>query len=223
MRLKIGRLFSIDIYLHWTFILVPTLLMYEWRIRLGLAWPLIGILSLLVLGAFVSVLFHEYGHALAARRFGVKTRDILLTPIGGLARLEQMSRDPWHEFVITIAGPMVNFVFAFFFLILTWSLGVDWRLPERVPVGEQIVPMLMWINMALFLFNLIPAFPMDGGRILRSLLAMQMARRAATQIAVMLGQVLSLIAVSVGVYTGIYSLVGVGIFVFLTARSEDSD
>lgn len=223
MRLKIGRLFSIDVFLHWTFIFVPTLLIYEWRIRMGLAWPLIAILSSLVVGAFVSVLLHEYGHALAARKFGVKTRDILLTPIGGLARLEQMSRDPWHEFFITIAGPLVNLVLALFFLLITAAMGLDWQLPEGVPVRQQLVPMMMWINMALFLFNLIPAFPMDGGRILRSLLAMKMARRPATQIAVMLGQVLSLIAIVFGVYSGIYSLVGVGIFVFLTSRNEDSN
>lgn len=220
MRLKIGRLFKIDIFLHWTFVLVPILLLFNWRYQMGMSWPMIAGMSGLVFIAFLCVLMHEYGHALAARRLGIATRDIIITPIGGLARLERMPRDPGQELFVTIAGPLVNLFLAILVGGLALALGIDLLPPGDVPVSEQWLPLIMWLNVALFVFNLVPAFPMDGGRILRSLLALAMTHERATQIASIIGRGMAILFVAVGVYLPQYSLIFIGCFVFFAATYE---
>ena len=220
MRLKIGRLFGIDIFLHWTFALVPIVLIFNWRYQLKMEWNMIGAMSGLVGIAFVCVVMHEYGHALAARYLGISTRDIMITPIGGLARLERMPRDPKQELFVTFAGPFVNFVLALVVAIVVLSLGMNLFPADNATIQEQYLPLVMWLNSALFVFNLVPAFPMDGGRILRSLLAMFMSHHNATTIATLVGQALAIGFVIVGINQSQYSLVFIGGFVFYAASLE---
>lgn len=220
MRLKIGRLFGIDIFLHWTFALVPIVLIFNWRYQLNMEWNMIGAMSGLVGIAFVCVVMHEYGHALAARYLGISTRDIMITPIGGLARLERMPRDPKQELFVTFAGPLVNLVLALLVAVVVLALGMKLYPAEDASIKEQYLPLVMWLNTALFVFNLVPAFPMDGGRILRSLLAMIMSHRNATTIATLVGQAMAIGFVIVGLYQNQYSLVFIGGFVFYAASLE---
>src|ERR1043166_5453405 len=159
MSLKIGRFFGINLYLHWTFWLLPL-----WIILTpsrGLPLPLeLGVLAFM----FGCVVLHEYGHALTARLFGIATRDVTLYPIGGVARLERMSEKPLEEFAIAIAGPLVNLAIAALLLIGTAAVSV---LAPALLTGApaEVIWLLVVLNLMLFAFNLLPAFPMAGGRI----------------------------------------------------------
>ena len=218
-RLKIGRAFGIDVFLHWTFFLAPLYLVYlHWRS--GLQWPILGLSLVLLLAIFACVLLHEFGHALAARYFGVRTHDIIITPIGGLARLVQMPRDSLQEFAIAIAGPAVNLVIALAFGFYLAGTGQTLFLTEGTIGLLQFPQLMMWLNMLLFLFNLIPAFPMDGGRILRSLLSVSFSHHTATLIAGSLGQLVAVGFIVCGVVSGRYPLAAIGVFVFLAAAAE---
>jgi Zn-dependent protease len=168
-----------------------------------------------VLAIFGCVVLHELGHALAARRFGISTRDITLLPIGGIARLERMPRNPYQEFVIAVAGPAVNVVIAAaLFTGLTFA-GVTGIFDPAL-----LLVQLMWANVALVLFNMLPAFPMDGGRVLRSVLAMRMSYERATNIAATIGQGLAIVFAVLGILASNISLLLVALFVFFAARGE---
>lgn len=213
-RLKIGRAAGIDVFLHWTFLFAPIYVVYScWET----GWATIGVMLVLLACLFACVLLHEYGHAMAARYFGIKTQDIIITPIGGLARLFGMSRNhPWQEFVIALAGPVVNLVLCLMFLVylLVTSQGL---IPDNIDAFPQI---LFWANLALFLFNLVPAFPMDGGRILRSLLAVFLPYQSATMIAGNLGRVLAILFILTGLYRREFPFILIGLFVFFAATAE---
>jgi Zn-dependent protease len=190
------------------------------------------------------VLLHEYGHALTARRYGVKTRDIVLMPIGGVARLERMPEKPMQEFVVAIAGPLVNVVIATVLLVLigifanpvhleilkaaVLQSSSGEALEESVQESVlQIPPLLQFAlnlaatNIALVLFNMIPAFPMDGGRVFRALLSMRTGRAKATRIAAWVGQAIALMLVGYGLWSDGFMLAILGIFVIYAARSEN--
>jgi Zn-dependent protease len=173
----------------------------------------------MVLCIFLCVVLHEFGHALAARRYGIGTRDITLLPIGGVARLERMPERPMQEFVVAVAGPAVNVVIA---AILAGGLLVVGMWPTFDALtqrGGGFVFNLMAVNVLLVAFNMIPAFPMDGGRVLRALLATRVPYARATRIAATVGQVC---AVGFGL-VGLWSnpvLVLVAVFVFLAAQQE---
>jgi Zn-dependent protease len=178
---KVGRAFGIDVYIHWTFFLLPLLmLLMNPQIQgLGAALSFTGLLF----SVFFCVLLHEFGHALAARGFGIGTEDITLYPIGGVARLQRMSEKPWEELLIAVAGPAVNVVIAAgLSLVLTAVEAFDpaWQ----ITLPGQFLSALMIINIGLVVFNMIPAFPMDGGRVLRALLSMGLGHLTATRIAV---------------------------------------
>lgn len=237
MRLKLARVAKIDVFLHWTFFLAPAYLIFVSRSQ-NIDWQIIGILLGLLVAVFTCVLLHEYGHALMARWFGVETKDIIITPIGGLARLQGMPRRPIEEFMITIAGPLVNLVIAIIFALIIFASDGNWipgvaddPLASVVSSAQNstvsgyegltdFLPLMLWINMVLFLFNLIPAFPMDGGRILRSSLAFVIPHRQATLVAGILGQIFSFVFAAFGLMYAQYSLVLIGIFIFFAARYE---
>lgn len=220
MRWKLARIAQIDIFLHWTFFLAPAYLVYQWRWGEELPWTHVAILLGLLIAVFSCVLMHEYGHALMARFFGVQTKDIIITPIGGLARLERMPRNPFQELMITLAGPAVNLVIAFLLGIYVLMTGGK-MIPEPGFDGLLQIPViLMWMNLVLFLFNLIPAFPMDGGRILRSGLAFFLPHQQATRVAAILGQICASVFAIYGLIFQQYSFVLIGAFVFFAARHE---
>jgi Zn-dependent protease/CBS domain-containing protein len=215
---KLGAAFGIDIFIHWAFLLLP-------------AWVLLGSLaggtSLLVAAAtmgfvltvFGCVLLHELGHALMARRYGVQTRDIILLPIGGVARLERMPERPSEELAVALAGPLVNVVIAVA-LYVGLSLSGSSIVPfDPTLVGGSPFVNLMWANIILVVFNLLPAFPMDGGRVLRALLAMLVPYERATAVAARIGQVAAILLAVVGFFTS-WMLMIVAAFVYLAAGSE---
>jgi Zn-dependent protease len=185
---RLGSAFGIGIYVHSTFLLLPLYLILSDRLNGG--WALAPFYLLLVVTVFGCVLLHELGHALMARHFGIGTRDIILTPIGGIARLERLTEEPIEELLIALAGPAVNVVIVGLLmgvLVLVFSLGILDQL-ILVPKGAEDLPSalltnLLVCNLGLAVFNMIPAFPMDGGRVLRALLSLGLGQLRATQVA----------------------------------------
>jgi Zn-dependent protease len=216
--LHLGRWLGIDVYLHITFLLLLAFVGLSQGIAAGGAGAAIGGV-LFFAGLFVCVLLHEYGHALAARHYGIATRDITLLPIGGLARLERMPDKPWQEFVVALAGPAVNVVIAGG-LLAGLFLRPSWHLPSELSVttGGFIERMLV-ANVFLVVFNLLPAFPMDGGRVLRSLLAMRMDYARATSIAAAIGKGMAALFGFVGLFANPMLLL-IALFVWIGATQE---
>ena len=173
-----------------------------------------------VLGLFACVLLHEMGHAVMARRFGVKTREIVLYPIGGVARLESIPGG-WAELSIALAGPAVNVVLAAAAATTLVALEVPHALQQAMPwENTGLVQKLLWANIALVVFNMIPAFPMDGGRVLRAVLAMGLGQVRATRIAAFIGQAIAAFFVIGGLVQANFFLAFIGVFVFLGASQE---
>src|SRR5688572_19684180 len=164
---RIGRIAGIDIYLHFTFLILLAWVALSHFLPEGdVAGALVGITFILAL--FGIVVLHELGHALAARRYGIQTRDITLLPIGGVARLERMPEDPKQELVVAIAGPLVNVVLAAAIYVGLWLSSGLTGVTDATRVGGGFLSQLFWVNVALVAFNALPAFPMDGGRVLRA-------------------------------------------------------
>lgn len=216
---KIGMFRGIAVFIHWTFFLLLGWVAYSAWDDSG-QWALVGEELLMVLLVFTCVLMHEFGHALMAARYKVMTRDITLLPLGGVARLEHMPEKPFEEFMIALAGPLVNLAIIFV-LIPIILIGRGWPVAFD-PVdyfSNGIWLNLLMVNLSLFLFNLLPAFPMDGGRILRALLGWKFSREKATTIAAYTGMCFSVVFIAFGIYANpILALIGV--FVFLSARGE---
>ncbi len=213
---------GIKVFLHWTFALLPAYIAIM-GVSDGGSWHDILTEIGYVLIVFACVVLHEFGHALTAQRFGVRTRDITILPIGGVASLERMPEDPKQEFWITVAGPMVNLVIVGIAFIALATSGVDLLTTDLLNDLEGwtgLLTFLLAANLSLFLFNLIPAFPMDGGRILRSALGMWLPREKATRIATTIGRVLALCFVVYGLYSGAFTLAIIGVFIFMAAGSE---
>ncbi len=217
---KLGSLFGIGIYIHWSFILILGFVLYSnWTLG-GPPMALYGVG--LVLALFGCVLLHELGHALTARRFGISTRDITLYMIGGVARLERMSERPLEEFLIAIAGPAVNVVIAGILLplVLLGNGGVVLGLAESATfANHHFLLDLLSINSWLVAFNLLPAFPMDGGRVLRALLTGPFGRLRATEIAAHLGVGFAVVFAVLGFWANPMLLL-VGAFIFLAGQQE---
>ena len=207
--LKIGRFAGIDTFVHWTFGLL--LAWAGWAAWDGAGSGLAVLLgTAFLIAVFASVLLHELGHALVARRYGVRTRNILLTPIGGIANLEGMPRAPKAELAVALAGPAVNVAIAAALFVVAQVTG--WT-------AFGLLQPLLYANVSLALFNLIPAFPMDGGRALRAYLAMRMGSRRATSIAVSLGKV---VAVAMAIAGLVFSpmLLVIAVFVWFAGGAE---
>ena len=215
--LRIARIAGIGVYVHWTFLVVLSWIFVAQFLSGGLADAFRGLG--LILSLFVCVVLHEFGHALVARRFNVPTKDITLLPIGGVARMERIPRNPNQELAIAVAGPAVNVVIAAVLYALIYTRG---RLPDIEAVASMTaswVDMLLWFNIVLVLFNLLPAFPMDGGRVLRSLLARRIDYVDATMVAASIGQAMAVGFLVVGLFSN-WVLMLVAVFVYLGARAE---
>jgi Zn-dependent protease/CBS domain-containing protein len=227
---KLGAVHGIDIKIHATFVLIIIWAAAQGASGLGgVRGALFASVSILLL--FVCVTLHELGHSLAARRLGIGVKDITLLPIGGIAQLETMPERPLHELMIALAGPAVNFVLVMglgLALALLGGAGVllNLRYLSHLLLGPRsllsLVVYLLGANLILGLFNLIPAFPMDGGRVLRALLAMWTSYPRATRIAARVGQLMAVGLALVGLTRlGSISLVLVALFVFTGASYED--
>jgi Zn-dependent protease len=199
---RLGRLAGISLYVHATFVLLLAwVALREWSYGpAAVASSLVYIVAL-----FAIVVLHELGHALTARRYGIRTRDIILLPIGGVARLERMPRDPRQELLVALAGPAVNVAIA---IVLYAALRLTGAPPAADLYAVDLLSstraftfQLVIVNIMLAVFNLLPAFPMDGGRVLRAILAMRMSSYArATTIAARVGRALAVVLGAVGLF-----------------------
>jgi Zn-dependent protease len=215
--LKIATVFGIEVRIHVTFFLVLAWIALVYYQIAGLSGAIQGVLFMLVL--FGCVLLHEFGHAFAAREFGIKTPDITLLPIGGVARLSRIPDKPWQELVVAIAGPLVNVVIAVALTFVIHGTTEILQIERLENPRIELLDALRSINVMLVLFNMIPAFPMDGGRVLRSLLAMVMPYTLATQIAAWIGQGLAIVFAIFGL-RGNFFLIFIAFFIFVGAQQE---
>ncbi len=228
--IKLFKIRGIDVKVHLTFILILVWAAYRWSGSTGAGWQgaLFGIVATLLL--FAAVTLHELGHSFQALKFGVRVRDITLMPMGGLAQMEKIPENPSQELRIAIAGPLINFTIAGLLI----GLGALLQVRSVISLNElsQSLGQISWsgmlayltmANLALGVFNLIPAFPMDGGRVLRALLAMRMDYTKATRIAANIGQGLALLLGLWGFMSGNYTLVLIAIFVWMGAGQESKD
>ncbi|PHN03905.1 site-2 protease family protein [Flavilitoribacter nigricans] len=232
---QIARVYGIPIQLHWSFFLILAWIVYTVLTKKGYwDWHSLGWTSLSVFVLFFCVVLHELGHALTARRYGVKTRNILLLPIGGLAVLERLPDKPNQELLVALAGPMVNVGLAVFFspLLLLLSNGKVQQIFGFILQSEgnffarNILPWewfifgLVALNLTVAVFNLLPAFPMDGGRILRAFLSIRLKRIRATRIATFLGQLFAVILLALAWEYENWAAGIIGVFVYFNATVE---
>jgi Zn-dependent protease len=212
---KIGSFFRIPVKIHITFPLILLVFGAEAWIR-GNAWDALWAV-VLVLAVFTCVVLHELGHSLQVRRYGIRVRDIVLLPIGGMARAESIPENPWHEIVVAASGPLVNLALASIFLAVILVRGTP------LDFEHDFVTNLFSINIILGAFNMIPAFPMDGGRILRAVLATRMSYLAATRRAKSVGQAIALVFAVIGfANTSFIMLPVIAVVIFFGAISEEN-
>jgi Zn-dependent protease len=218
--LKLARLAGIDVYIHFTFFLLLTWVAFiYWRQNESVGAAVLGVAFILAI--FACVVLHELGHALTARKYGIKTKDIILLPIGGVARLERMPDRPIQELWVALAGPAVNVVIA---AALAAYLYVASSLASANQITVSTAPFierLMGVNIFLVLFNMIPAFPMDGGRVLRALLATRLPYTRATRISASLGQGIAVLFGILGLFYNPMLLL-IAFFVWIGAAQETS-
>jgi Zn-dependent protease len=217
MRLKIGSGFGIPVYIHWTFLLLPLWLLLS---RPADAQDELLLAFAVVPPIFACVVMHEYGHALAARYFGIGTQDITLYPIGGVARLKRMSDKPLEEFVISVAGPAVNVVIAIVLSCFVVPLALTQPHLVMDSFAGKVALVVLAANIIMVVFNLLPAFPMDGGRVLRALLASGLGQYRATLLAVRIGVGMAALMALAGILTQNYMLVVLALFVFFAGQQE---
>jgi Zn-dependent protease len=209
-----GRLFGIKFSIHVTFFL---LLAYVFFSGIKEGFGQAGLSVLFVCAIFACVVIHELSHSLVARRFGREPKSIMLLPIGGVATIDMMPTKPSQEIAISIVGPATNIVIA---LVLFGGLKMVVVPKSNLTVFQSFITDLIGVNIALAIFNLIPALPMDGGRILRSILAMKFGYLRATLLAVAVGKVIAVIFIIVGFYIQNYILALIGFFGLAGAESE---
>jgi len=216
--LKIGTFAGIAVYVHATFLLLLGWIgLSHWMQYQSLLPTLLGVGFILAL--FICVVLHEYGHALAGRRFGIATKDITLLPIGGVARLERMPDKPNQELWVALAGPAVNVVIAAALGMYLYLTGHFQPVQQMGVTHGSFLERVMFANLFLVGFNMIPAFPMDGGRVLRALLAKRMEYARATRMAARIGQGLAFVFGFLGLFTNPF-LVFIAFFVWIGAAQE---
>ncbi|NPV46456.1 MAG: site-2 protease family protein [Armatimonadetes bacterium] len=216
---QIGNVFGIPLRLHITFLLLLLLIAFSPGDRFG-GGGLLGVLFVVVL--FACVVIHELSHSLVARRYGIPVREIVLLPIGGVAMMERMPDDPRQELHVAIAGPAASIAVAIVLGAVAFSLyGGGPLLHPMQQSLSSFLGRIAWVNILLALFNLLPAFPADGGRVLRSLLAMRMDYARATHVAATVGQAFAIILGFLGLFMNLWWLL-IAVFLFLGATSEDT-
>jgi Zn-dependent protease/predicted transcriptional regulator len=215
---KLGEFRGIAVYMHATFlILIGFVVLSHWSAGQSLAKALEGVGFILAL--FTCVVLHEFGHALMAAHYGIKTRDITLLPIGGVARLERMPEKPIEELWVALAGPAVNVVIVTVLYLWIQVAGVFVPLEQLSVTSGSFLERLLVVNVMLVIFNMLPAFPMDGGRVLRALLATRLDYARATQIAASIGQAMALLFAFVGFFSNPF-LIFIALFVWIGATQE---
>jgi len=217
---NLGKIFGIDLKIHLTFFFLLLWVGFSTILNGGTTAVMLGEI-VFILALFLSVVLHELGHALMARRFGIATRDITLLPIGGVARLEEMPEDPKEEFLVAAAGPAVNVLIAgvlFAGLLVTGFFNQPLSMNMLL---ENFWLRLLSTNLILVAFNLVPAFPMDGGRVLRALLATQMAHVKATKLAANIGRGIAVLMGIAGFFLNPW-LILTALFVWSGAGAEAS-
>jgi len=213
---SIGRLLGSELRVHGTFFLLLAYIGGAAYLQAGIDAAVNSLAFVVVL--FVCVVAHEYGHALMARRYGIRTPYITLLPIGGLAQLERVPERPGQEIAVSLAGPAVNLVIWGGLLAVGAQGGAE-ALSSPM-ASENFLARLAMVNLALALFNLLPAFPMDGGRVLRALLSFAMDRVRATRVAAVAGQIAALGFAVLGVFTANLLMIVVAVFIFFAAQGE---
>jgi Zn-dependent protease/CBS domain-containing protein len=213
---KVARIGGIEVRIHVTFFLVLAGLASFYGAQGGIFAGLTVLILFLLI--FLCVLLHEFGHAFAAKAYGIQTVDITLLPIGGVARMERMPEKPVQELVVAIAGPLVN-------VVIASALGIALAVKGNLDFHELWHPtnalsLLLYVNAMMVFFNLIPAFPLDGGRVLRALLAMKFSYARATQIASTVGQALALLMGAWAFSKGMFLLSVIAIFIYMAAENE---
>jgi Zn-dependent protease len=215
---RIGNFAGIDVYMHATFLLLlGWVAISHWMAERSVPAVVLGVAFILAL--FLCVVLHEYGHALTARRFGIRTRDITLLPIGGLARLERMPDDPWQEFWVALAGPAVNVAIAALLGLVLLLTGGFEPVENLTVVSGSMIERILIANAVLVVFNMVPAFPMDGGRVVRALLATRLEYARATRMAASLGQTIAFFFAIIGLFYNPV-LVFIAFFVWIGAAQE---
>jgi Zn-dependent protease len=215
--LPIGRIFGISLRLHVTFLIFLAFIAYAGFTDEGLSGA--GWAVAMFCSVFACIALHELGHSVVAQELGVQVKSITLLPIGGVAALRSIPENPWHEIAITVAGPMVNVAIACALIPFT-GMPSHWLIVDMPRSLQGLLLTLTQANITLFAFNCIPAFPMDGGRLLRAMLALVLPYRQATTIAAMVGQGLAILFVVVGLKFSVW-LVLIGAFIFLGAEGEE--
>lgn len=216
--IKIGKFVGIDVYMHITFLLlVGWVALVHWQRGQTVGAVLVGVSFILAI--FMCVVLHEFGHALMARRYGISTRDIILLPIGGLARLEKMPTQPIQELWVALAGPAVNAVIAV--ALFVWlKATASWEPVQSLTVTTgPFLERLMALNLFMIAFNMIPAFPMDGGRVLRAILATRQEYDRATRIAAAIGRGMAFLFAVIGFFYNPF-LIFIALFVWMGASQE---
>jgi Zn-dependent protease len=212
------RVAGVEIRLHVTFLILLGWIVFSQLSRgagLGSVLEAFGLVGMV----FAIIVLHEFGHILVARRFGIRTRDILLLPIGGVARLDRMPSDPRQELLVALGGPAVNLALALVAFAVSGALGGHLGPEGLLFTGGPLLARFVWINLLLAGFNLLPAFPMDGGRALRALLSMRMDRVRATDWASGIGRAMAVAFGVIGLF-GNPMLVFVALFVWIGAGEE---
>ncbi|WP_223550350.1 site-2 protease family protein [Aestuariivivens sp. NBU2969] len=224
-NLNLGSVFGIKIIVHWTFFFLILWIVFS-ELKRGGNSESIFFNIVLVLAVFGCVVLHELGHALAAKRFGIGTKKIVLLPIGGMASLERIPESPKQEFLVTLAGPLVNIlivVILYFIVPVDEFVRLNFTETFEILMSFTIQNFLFYlflVNLGLVIFNFIPAFPMDGGRILRALLAIKLAPVKATQIASSIGQFIAILFLFTGLLYNPFLII-IALFVFLGAHGEN--
>lgn len=216
--IRFGTLHGIAVRVHFTFLFLLIFLFVADTVAHGYASGLRS--ALLILLIFVCVFLHELAHSFVSEHFGLRVRSITLLPIGGLALLEDLPRKPRQEIGIAVAGPVANVVLAALVGALLYHFGLLVNFRQPVLSGDALLPSLFWANVYLALFNLIPAYPLDGGRILRGWLAAHRDYLEATRKAVAVGQFFAFVFIFVGLFSD-WWLILIGVFVYAGAASEE--